>query len=249
MLHRPGQTIVLWGARGGVGTTQLAFQHPNDVTLIDLRGNLDITLGLGKSPDGVLELRHPLNRTTDEILAAATVQITPGVAIVPYGGCDQGDALGDGPLADLAEWIRTHQGVVIVDAGTGPPPEALAEVADDSIAVTRLTMIDAYRLRWDRTRPTGVIVVDQPDAWLTTADIEAAAGEGIYARMPYDLNISHAIDTGTFLDHQPSLARLNPLPDIADLISFPNDDHSPRSIVERHRATEHAISRGQPCNG
>ena len=201
MSDRPGQTIVLWGAREGVGTTiaaiQLAFQHPNDVTLIDLGGNLDITLGLGKSPDGVLELRHPLNRTTDEILAAATVQITPGVALVPHGGRDQNDALGDGPLADLAEWIRTHQGVVIVDAGTGPPPEALAEVADDSIAVTRLTLIDAYRLRWNRTQPTGVIVVDHPDAWLTTADIETAAGESIHARMPNDLNTSHAIDTGS----------------------------------------------------
>lgn len=220
MTSTPGQTIVLWGTRGGVGTTvaatQLAFQHPRHVILIDLGGDLDITLGLRKSKHGVRDLEQADSRTTDEILSAAAVQVAPRVVLVPHGGRETPRQLGDGPLADLAEWIRHHEGVVIVDAGTGPPPTALAEVADESLVVTRLSSVDAQRLRALKVPPTALIVVEHPDAWLTKDDIVNAASAGIYATMPHDSDIANAIDTGTFLQRQPQLRELSAMPTSAN---------------------------------
>lgn len=238
----PGQTIVLWGARGGVGTTvaatQLAFQHPRHVILIDLGGDLVVTFGLRRSKHGVRDLEQADSRTTDEILSAAAVQVAPRVALVPHGGRETPRQLGDGPLADLAEWIRHHEGVVIVDAGTGPPPTALAEVADESLAVTRLSSVDAQRLRALKVPPTALIVVEHPDAWLTKDDIVNAASAGIYATMPHDSDIAHAIDTGTFLQRQPQLRELSAMPDIGEPIWFNWPEESYGTTVERYWSEE-----------
>ncbi|MFN3254338.1 MAG: hypothetical protein ACE37B_01455 [Ilumatobacter sp.] len=222
MPNAPSQTIILWGARGGVGTTvaaiQLAFQHPRLVTLVDLN--------------------EPTGRTTAEVLAAAIVQIGPRVSLIPYGDPDGPQALGDGPLADLAEWIREQPGVVIVDAGTGPPPSTLTEVADESIAVTRLSRIDAQHLRSLPAPPTALIVVQHPDAWLAKDDIVNSAHAGIYATMPHDPRVGQAIDTGTFLQRQSRLSELNAMPDVGEPIWFDWPDESYETTVERYYSEE-----------
>lgn len=237
------QTIVMWGARGGVGTTvaatQLAFQHPGYVTLIDLAGDLDTTLGLAKQRRGVSELQATDDRRTDKILSAASVQIASRVTLIPHGdGRGAPGLLGEGPSADLAEWIRDHDGVVIVDAGAGPPPEALTEVADDSLAVTRLGRIDAQRLAALPDPPTALIVVERPEAWLTKDDIVHAARAGIYATLPHDPNIAHAIDTGTYLQRQPHLSELNAMPDVGEPIWFDWPDDRYETTVERYYSEE-----------
>lgn len=164
------QTIIVWGASGGVGTsvaaTMLAHQHPGRVTLVDLAGDLNRVLALPDARHGVSDLSRPGVLDATETLHLTSMDISPRVSLVPFGDRHCPTArpfiLADGPLADLAEWIRAHPHLVIVDAGVGPPPDALREVATDSLAVTRLTRVNTERLRRMRDKLTGLIVVEHP---------------------------------------------------------------------------------------
>jgi NAD(P)-dependent dehydrogenase (short-subunit alcohol dehydrogenase family) len=220
------QTIVVWGASGGVGTstvaTMLAHQHPGRVTLIDLAGDLNRILALPDARHGVSDLSSPGVPNATETLHLTSVDISPRVSLVPFGDrhcpTTRSIILADGPLADLAEWIRAHPHVVIVDAGVGPPPEALREVATDSLAVTRLTRVNAERLQRMRYELTGLIVVEQPDASLSRTDVATLAATPIYATLPYSKDIPHAIDAGMFLHRLDDLARLTALPELEEQV-------------------------------
>lgn len=224
------RTIVIWGATGGVGTsvvaTMLAHQHPGQVTLIDLVGDLNRLLALPGTSGGVTDLAHRPDLDTTELIDTTRIDIGSRVSLVPFGNPDRnGSAIGDGPLDDLSEWIRTEPDVVILHVGIGPPPKGLLDFADESLAVTRLTRVNAERLRRARGSSTGLIVVEHPDSWLTRSDIATLAAVPIYATLPYCKDIPHAIDSGVFIERLDDLARLTALPEIEEQIylSWPEE--------------------------
>ena len=164
------QTVIVWGASGGVGTSVVAtmrpHQHPGRVTLVDLAGDLNRILALPGARHGVSDLSRPGVPDATETLHLASMNISPRVSLVPFGDrhCPRHARLisRTDPWPDLAGWIRARPHVVIVDAGVGPPPDALREVATDSLAVTRLNQVNAERLRRVNDELTGLIVVDHP---------------------------------------------------------------------------------------
>ncbi|MEJ7719408.1 MAG: hypothetical protein WKF58_02720 [Ilumatobacteraceae bacterium] len=109
---------------------------------------------------------------------------------------------GHGPITDdparwslLATWL-TGNGPGVVDAGTGDPPVTLAQSASELLLVTRPCYLALVRASRIATRPTGVVVIDEPGRALTLGDIERAVGAPVVARILLDPAVARAVDAG-----------------------------------------------------
>ena len=127
-----------WAAKGGSGTTVvvaamgLSVEPP--VLLVDLDGDLPSVYGLAESAlPGVHD--WVLSDATPNRLIDLAMPVAPGVSAVCAG-------LARAP-ADAERWhtlgvaLGAHPSTVVVDAGTGPPPEPLVGAADRTLLVTR----------------------------------------------------------------------------------------------------------------
>ena len=63
---------------------------------------------------------------------------------------------------------------VIVDTGTGCPPQALHEAAEQSLLIIRPCFMAIRRAQRLTIRPTGIVLVDEPGRALTSTDVEHA---------------------------------------------------------------------------
>lgn len=186
--------IVCYGAKGGCGTSviaaSLALASPG-ATLIDLDGDAADVLGLDAvATQGIAEW------TRSDIGADALSNLTHpvgDVSLLPRG---------HGPITDdparwslLATWL-TGNGPGVVDAGTGDPPVTLAQSASELLLVTRPCYLALVRASRIATRPTGVVVIDEPGRALTLGDIEKAVGAPVVARILLDPAVARAVDAG-----------------------------------------------------
>ncbi len=188
--------IVCYGAKGGCGTSvvaaSLALASPG-ATLIDLDGDAADVLGLG--PD-IAATQGIAEWTRSEIGTDALSNLTHpvgDVSLLPRG---------HGPIADdparwslLTTWLAGN-GPGVVDAGTGDPPVTLAQLAGELLLVTRPCYLALVRASRNATRPTGVVVIDEPGRALTLGDIERAVGAPVVARILLDPAVARAVDAG-----------------------------------------------------
>jgi len=96
----------------------------------------------------------------------------------------------------LVEWLASHDGQVVVDAGTGDAAKVLAESAPEVLLVTRACYLALRRARESPISPTGVILVREPGRALTAADVAATLGVQVVAEIQFDPAISRAVDAG-----------------------------------------------------
>lgn len=189
--------ILCWAAKGGSGTTVVACAlalgsaRAQPATLVDLSGDSATALGMAEpTGPGVVDwLASPTAGPTD--LARLAVTIRDDVRLIPRGSASPPDD----------QWSRLAAALggsatVIVDAGTGCPPQALHDAAEHSLLVTRPCFIALRRAQQLGIRPTGIVLVDEPGRALTSSDIEHALGVPVVAEVRLDPAVARAVDAG-----------------------------------------------------
>jgi hypothetical protein len=108
----------------------------------------------------------------------------------------------DGQWARLATALGAS-GNVVVDAGTGCPPQALHDAAEQSLLVTRPCYMAIRRAQQSSLRPTGIVLVDEPGRALTSSDVEHALGAPVVAEVRLDPAVARAVDAGLLIARLP----------------------------------------------
>jgi hypothetical protein len=196
--------IVCWAAKGGSGTTVIAcalalgWPRAQPVTLVDLGGDCATALGLNEpAGPGVVDwLASPTAGPPD--LARLAVTIRDEVRLLPRGLA----------IVPDDQWPRlvhalNGSGNVIVDAGTGRPPQPLIDAAEQSLLVTRPCFMAIRRAQHCTVRPTGIVLVDEPGRALTSGDVEHALGAPVVAEVRLDPAVARAVDAGLLIARLP----------------------------------------------
>ena len=205
-----------WAAKGGSGTTvvtaSMALASPRPALLVDLDGELPAVLGLPEPVrPGVADWLA--TDTSASHLADLLLDIGPTTWLLPW----RSDArLYTVPSPDrwaefgawLHAWAGEHGGDVTIDGGTGSPPAPLIEHVDHALLVTRPCYLSLRRAVRGATRPTGVILVDEPGRALRRHEVEHALGARVEAVVAIDPAIARAVDAGLLTTRLPrSLVR------------------------------------------
>ncbi len=196
--------ILCWAAKGGSGTTVVACAlalgsaRSQPTALIDLSGDCATALGMDEpTGPGVVDwLASPTAGPTD--LFRLAVIVRDEVLLIPRG---------EGPAPE-GQWSRLASALtgsrnVIIDAGTGHPPQALHDAAEQSLLVTRPCFIAIRRAQHLLIRPTGIVLVDEPGRSLTSRDVEHALGVPVAAEVRLDPAVARAVDAGLLIARLP----------------------------------------------
>ncbi len=199
---------ICWAAKGGSGTTVYAVARALAITtptvLIDLAGDAMSVLGLPQ-PDGPGVHDWLRSDAGPDRLARLEHRATELLSVIPAGRREPDD--GGRRWFELGAHLRAEPRRVIVDAGTGRPPDALVAAADEALLVTRLCYLSLTRAVALGTSPTGVVVVEEPGRALRSGDIEAVIGAPVVATALLDPAIARAVDSGLLLSRLPSAWR------------------------------------------
>lgn len=194
-----------WAFKGGSGATViaagLALTAPDPTLLVDLAGDLPTVLGCplpaGPGVTDWLAADVPPAR-----LASLELPLAPGLDLLPRGAAEP--ATGGTRHEALAAHLAADARHVIVDAGTRPPPSALAREATTRLLVVR----NCYAgLRAAAAAagpaPTAIVMVDEAGRRLGADDVEAALVAPVVAVVLHDPAIARAADAGLLLTRLP----------------------------------------------
>jgi hypothetical protein len=176
----------------------LGSARSHQATLVDLGGDCATALGMNE-PDGpgVIDwLASPTAGATE--LARLALTIRDEVQLIPRGDGNPPDNQWPRLAASLAA-VET----VIIDAGTGCPPQALHEAAEQSLLIIRPCFMAIRRAQQLAIRPTGIVLVDEPGRALTSTDVERALGVGVVAEVRLDPAVARAVDAGLLIARLP----------------------------------------------
>jgi MinD-like ATPase involved in chromosome partitioning or flagellar assembly len=195
-----------WSAKGGSGTTVVAaalalvLARSRPTVLVDMCGDTPAALGLAE-PSGPGLTDWLASPTADvDALDRLSVEATALLRVLPRGTAPTPAAPRWAALADALCQLEDD---VVVDAGSGEPPDHLAAAAEASILVTRSCYLSLRRLVGLRARPTGVVLVTEPGRSLRVADIEQAVGAPVIAEVPFDPHVCRAVDAGLLATRLP----------------------------------------------
>jgi hypothetical protein len=176
----------------------LGADRGQQATLVDLSGDSATALGLAEphGPGVVDWLASPTAGPAD--LSRLAVQVRDDMRLIPRGGGDPPAGQWPRLAAALAE-----SAMVIIDAGTGCPPQALHDAAEHSLLVTRPCYIALRRAQQLAIRPTGIVLVDEPGRALTSSDVEHALGVPVVAEVRLDPAVARAVDAGLLIARLP----------------------------------------------
>ena len=210
-----------WAAKGGSGTTvvaaALALSSRRSSLLVDLDGEIPAVLGLPepdrpgvadwlgeRSAAGSAGQPHGRHRPAAPgcchgVPWRVTAAIPPTSAARMTPPTDRWDELGRW----LHDWSTHGDCDVTVDAGTGEPPAGLVAHADRSLLVTRPCYLSLRRAVHAATRPTGIVLVDEPGRALSQRDVEHALGVAVEATVSLDPAVARAVDAGLLATRLP----------------------------------------------
>jgi hypothetical protein len=195
-----------FAAKGGSGTTvvvaALGLSVEPPVLLVDLAGDLPSVYGLAEpSLPGVHD--WVLSDAAPGRLVDLAMPVAAGVSVVAAG-------LTRAPADDerwqtLGAALAAHHGAVVVDGGTGTPPEHLATAADRTWLVTRACYLALRRAVALEVRPTGVVLVEEPGRAMRARDVESALDAPVVATLALDPAVARAVDAGLLAARIPRL--------------------------------------------
>lgn len=199
---------ICWAAKGGSGTTVYAVARAlagaSPTLLVDLAGEAMLVLGLPE-PDGPGVHDWLRSDAGPDRLTRLEHAATESLSVVPAGRRDTTD--GERRWFELGAHLRAEPRRVIVDAGTGRPPDALVAAADESLLVTRACYLALTRAAALGAAPTGVVLVEEPGRSLRAADVEASVGAPVVATALLDPAIARAVDSGLLTSRLPAAWR------------------------------------------
>jgi hypothetical protein len=206
---------VCWAAKGGSGTTVvscvLALSSRRPSLLVDLAGDAPAVLGVSEpGRPGVGDWLQ--SAAASEQLAELAIPLGERRMLLPWRASTSNGALDGAPRWDeLGRWLRMwsdrEAGEVVIDAGTGDPPGELLGHADSVLLVTRSCYLALRQAVRCTTRPTGIVLVDEPGRALRERDVEHAIGATIEATVSYDPAIARAVDSGLLASRLPRVIR------------------------------------------
>lgn len=205
--------IVCWSVKGGSGTTvvatSLALLHATrgiHTTLVDLSGDVPACLGMADPlGPGVGHWFDGYPAGTTAVLDHLTVPSTADLRVLPVGLA--GYRASSSHWESLAAWCAHQPGTVVVDAGVGEPPDALCDVADESLLVVRGCYLALRRTARLLRRPDGVILISEPGRALRRPDVEAVSGTPVVAQLEWDPVVARSIDAGLLAGRLPRSIR------------------------------------------
>jgi hypothetical protein len=169
--------------------------------LIDLAGDVPAVLGIPE-PDGPGVFDWLASNTAAARLSALETPAHGHVSVLPRG---RGGQATPARWGELAAWVAGERRSVVVDAGSaGEPPPALVRAADHALLVTRPCYLALRAAVRQPTRPTGVVLVEEPGRALRARDIEASLGVPVVATVLLDPAVARAVDAGLLLARLPT---------------------------------------------
>jgi cellulose biosynthesis protein BcsQ len=203
--------VACWAAKGGSGTTVvsvllatvLARTSPLGALLVDLDGDVPAVLGVPE-PDGPGV--HGWLAAADvpaDALGRLEVPVRDGLSLLPVGRRLEG---GGDRIELLAARLAADPRPVVVDCGSEPAGArlAVAAAATRSLLVARPCYLGLRRALAAPLRPSGVVLVREPDRALDADDVGAVLGVPVRAVVPYDRRIARAVDAGLLVDRIPA---------------------------------------------
>lgn len=208
-----------WSPKGGCGTTVVCCalavvlarsgeDSPGSL-LVDLSGDVPAALGLaGTGGPGVADWLAAESGVGADALGAMEVDAGNGLSVLRWvtlapGSPMPGSARGVGAeltdrAEDLAAGLSAGHRPVVVDCGRADagPGLTVAAAADQSFMVLRPCYLAMRRALEAPIRPSGIIVVREPDRALAVGDIEDVLGVPVRAEVAYDPAVARAVDAG-----------------------------------------------------
>lgn len=170
-------------------------------------GDVPAALGLTAGPGpGLADWLRASSDVPADALRRMEIDAGGGLAVLPW-------ASGHGPASslhggcgtesvdraeDLAAALAGDGRTVVFDCGTARsgPELTVAAAADQSLLVLRPCYLALRRALEAPIRPSGLVVVREPNRALSSRDIEDVLGVPIRAEIPYDPAVSRCVDAG-----------------------------------------------------
>ena len=206
---------LLWSAKGGSGTTVvaslLAFESSCPSLIIDLDGDVPAVLGMPEPErPGAVDWLVADGATSQ--LIDLVVDVDDNTALLPRGRRPMP------PLACspqrwelLVGWARTweqrHDGIVVIDAGTGAPDAALAAATDVRWLVTRACYLSLRGAAASEVRPTGVVLMAEAGRALRRRDVQRSLAAPVLAVIDVDPAVARSVDSGLLVSRAPRSIR------------------------------------------
>lgn len=206
--------VSCWSAKGGVGTTVVAaslglvLSEVRPALLVDLAGDLPAVLGVTE-PDGpgVAAWAAAGSEVPADALSRLEVPVRPGLDLLPRGRRGSIEAERAALLGGL---LAADDRDVVVDCGVvdeSSPLLPLVASTTTSLLVTRPCYLGLRRAVVAPTRPTGVVLVDEPGRALDRADVEGVVGVPVVATVALEAGIARAVDAGLLASRLPRSLR------------------------------------------
>lgn len=200
--------FLCWSAKGGSGTTVVAAalalvtSQGHSAILIDLGGDSPAALGIAEPHGPGLAEWFASTSADGAALSRLAVDATEVLQLIPRGSTALPPS-NDDQWQRLVRELAALDATIVIDAGTGVPPPALAAVATHSLLVTRPCYLSLRRAVATGLHPTGIVLIDEPGRALTARDVERSLGAPVVAELQYDPAVARAVDAGLLASRLP----------------------------------------------
>jgi MinD superfamily P-loop ATPase len=203
----------LWSPKGGSGTSvfaavvALVLARTRAARLADFTGDQPGVLGVAGVPEpGLGDWLRAGPGASAAALDRLAVDVAPGLSLLVPGRTPVSAASPEAGAA-LAVALRDDSRPTVADAGTlgAPALEALSEVADASVLVTRGCYLALRRgvVLEATARAAGVVVVEEPGRSIGAREVGDVLGLRVLATIPVRQSIARAVDAGVLAARPP----------------------------------------------
>jgi hypothetical protein len=166
-----------------------------DALLVDAGGDVPAVLGLAEPRGpGLADWIAAADEVQRGALRRIETPALPGLQLLHRG---PGTITGSAAAHRLVDELSADERPVVIDAG-GPSPMSfeLAALATVSLLVLRPCFLALRRALAAPVRPSGVVLITEPDRVLDAIDVEDVLGVPVRAIVPWDPAIAKSVDTG-----------------------------------------------------
>jgi cellulose biosynthesis protein BcsQ len=203
--------IACWSPKGGSGTTvvscglALSLSRTAPTTIADLAGDVPATLGVADpAGPGLSDWVAAGPDVPGDALTRLAVRVADDLSILASGGRPEGRPR-PGAGEALAEALGRLEGKVVVDCGLlgSDVTTAVAAAADVSLWVMQPCYLALRRAVAAPLKPSGIILVSQPERALTRREVEEVLGVPVRAEVAFDASVARAVDAGLLSRRMP----------------------------------------------
>jgi len=206
--------VACWSVKGGSGTTVvtaglavlLARSCAAGALAVDLAGDLPAVLGMADPPGpGVADWLAAESDLGPDALGRLEHQAEAGLAVVARGDAALPEARRQAEAGDRLAAALAGPRHAVVDCGSNAEPVGLAVAAAASLSllVLRPCYLALRKALAAPLRPSGVILITEPNRSLGRRDIESTLGVPVRAEVLWDPVVARCVDAGLLASRVP----------------------------------------------